>query len=96
MRRFNRYTWCSHSTFRGAWAKATTSGTTGQPKYLPVTHAAARRSHRNISLIWLYYLARRNIGFLNDYLVAITGSPVEGLAPDGTPFGSAEMTANLR
>lgn len=67
---------------------ATTSGTTGKPKYIPVTAEAARRSHRNISLIWLYYLSRRNIGFLNDELVAITGQAIEGTTPDGTPFGS--------
>src|SRR5213594_1044248 len=68
---------------------ATTSGTTGKPKYIPITRAAAQKSHRNVSLIWLYYLARRNIGFLNDELVGITGQPVEGATPDGTPFGSA-------
>jgi hypothetical protein len=68
---------------------ATTSGTTGKPKFVPVTASAARHSHRNVSLVWLYYLARRNVGFLNDYLVAITGQPVEGHTPDGTPFGSA-------
>jgi len=67
---------------------AVTSGTTGKPKYIPVTAEAARRSHRNVSLIWLYYLARRNIGFLNEMLVAISGQPVEGTTSDGTPFGS--------
>jgi hypothetical protein len=67
---------------------ATTSGTTGKPKYIPVTAEAARQSHRNVSLIWFYYLARRNIGFLNEMLVGISGQPVEGATPDGTPFGS--------
>jgi hypothetical protein len=66
----------------------TTSGTTSKPKYIPVTAKAAKLSHRNVSLIWLYYLARRSIGFLNDELLAITGQPIEGVAPDGTPFGS--------
>jgi hypothetical protein len=68
---------------------ATTSGTTGRPKYIPVTRETARHSHRDISLIWLYFLARRSIGFLDDYLLALTGQQVEGHSPDGTPFGSA-------
>ena len=68
---------------------ATTSGTTGKPKYIPVTKKAAKRSHKDVSLIWLYYLARRSIGFLNDYILAITGQPSEGKAPDGTPYGAA-------
>jgi hypothetical protein len=67
---------------------ARSSGTTGRPKYIPVTADASRRSHRDVSLIWLYYLARRNSGFLDDMLVAIAGPAVEGTTPDGTPFGS--------
>jgi hypothetical protein len=68
---------------------ATTSGTTGKPKYIPVTYETSKHSHRDVSLIWLYFLARRSIGFLDDYLLAVTGQQVEGNAPDGTPFGSA-------
>jgi hypothetical protein len=76
---------------------ATTSGTTGKPKYIPVTGQTARLSHRNVSLIWLYYLARRSIGFLNDELLTITGQPIEGTTPDGTPFGSTsgQLRKNL-
>lgn len=66
---------------------ATTSGTTGKPKYIPVTSSAAR-SHRKVSLIWAYYLSRRNIGFLNDSLITITGQAIEGAVSDGTPYGS--------
>ncbi|MGD1940515.1 MAG: GH3 auxin-responsive promoter family protein [Leptolyngbyaceae cyanobacterium] len=64
-----------------------TSGTTGQPKYIPVT---AVSEARNSALMrqWLYRLLPQHPRCLSHALVGIVSAAVEGYTPSGTPYGS--------
>ncbi|MGD1942444.1 MAG: GH3 auxin-responsive promoter family protein [Leptolyngbyaceae cyanobacterium] len=64
-----------------------TSGTTGQPKYLPVT---AVSEARNSALMrqWLYRLLPQHPRCLSRSLVGIVSAAVEGYTPSGMPYGS--------
>ena len=64
-----------------------TSGTTGQPKYLPVT---AVSEARNSALMrqWLSRLLTDHPRCLSRSLVGIVSAAVEGHTPGGIPYGS--------
>lgn len=64
-----------------------TSGTTGQPKYLPVT---AVSEARNSALMkqWLSRLLPQHPRCLSRSLVGIVSAAVEGYTPSGMPYGS--------
>lgn len=64
-----------------------TSGTTGEPKYIPVT---AESETRNSALMrqWLYRLQADQAQSLSGALVGIVSPAVEGYTPSGIPYGS--------
>lgn len=64
-----------------------TSGTTGQPKYIPVT---AVSEARNSALMrqWLYRLLPDHPHALSRAIVGIVSPAVEGYTPSGIPYGS--------
>jgi len=64
-----------------------TSGTTGAPKYIPVTAASEAR---NAALMrqWLYRLQAAHPQSLTGALVGIVSPAVEGQTPSGIPYGS--------
>jgi len=65
-----------------------TSGTSDQPKFIPVT----RRGWNTIvgvSRLWLHRALQDHPAFLNNALFLILGAPVEGITPSGIPYGSA-------
>jgi hypothetical protein len=64
-----------------------TSGTTGQPKYIPVT---AVSEARNSALMrqWLYRLLPDHPRALSRAIVGIVSPAVEGYTPSGIPYGS--------
>ncbi|MBD0371425.1 MAG: GH3 auxin-responsive promoter family protein [Pyrinomonadaceae bacterium] len=65
---------------------ALTSGTTSEPKYIPVTRTL---QHETASLmaVWLYRAERDHRGLLNQSSVGIVSRAVEGHA-NGIPYGS--------
>ncbi|MBI4430474.1 MAG: GH3 auxin-responsive promoter family protein [Candidatus Omnitrophica bacterium] len=65
-----------------------TSGTTGEPKYIPVT---LENQNQEINLIgqWYYRALRDHPKFLDHFRIAIISPPVEGKTEHGVPFGSA-------
>jgi hypothetical protein len=66
---------------------ARTSGTTGEPKLVPVTHqvvATLRHAQRVFS-----YVQHRELGAFRGRVLAIGGALREETLPDGTPAGSA-------
>ncbi len=64
------------------------SGTTAQPKLLPVTPHAFERTIQNRSKLWLYNLMRHHPGIYAGKALALVSPAVEGHTPDGTPYGS--------
>lgn len=65
-----------------------TSGTTGQPKYIPVTASSAHASAQ-LTRAWLYRALLDHSEFLDGKLLAIVSPSVEGRAEGGIPYGSA-------
>lgn len=64
-----------------------TSGTTGHPKYIPVT-AVSEACNTNLMRQWLYRLLRDHPHCLNRAIVGIVSPAVEGYTPSGIPYGS--------
>ena len=66
---------------------AQTSGTSGQPKYLPITADSIDR----VARIQRLFAARvhRGTGMFAGKIVGIGSPAIEGTLPGGTPFGSA-------
>ena len=65
-----------------------TSGTTGEPKYIPVTPDAQRET-AGLMCQWLYRAERDHPKLLEHASVGIVGRAVEGRMPQGIPYGSA-------
>src|SRR3990167_3669004 len=65
-----------------------TSGTTGEPKYIPVT---LENQNQELNLIgqWYYRALCDHPNFLDHFRVAIVSPPIEGKTSQGVPFGSA-------
>lgn len=66
---------------------AMTSGTTSEPKYIPVTRACAGQTASLMSQ-WLYRAERDHRGLLDHASVGIVSRAVEGHTPTGIPCGS--------
>ena len=67
---------------------AITSGTTGQPKLIPVNRSAAFNTMR-LSAMWLYRCLRDHPATLDHKALVIVSPAVEGYTPGGIPIGSA-------
>lgn len=66
---------------------AVTSGTTGQPKYIPILKRSLK-SYKNIQKIFVYSLYRVRPNIFDGSILAIVSAPIEGYLPTGSPFGS--------
>jgi len=67
---------------------ATTSGTTKEPKWIPVTKKYFEDCYNGLSKLWLYSLLKENPHIYDGPELSIVGKPVEGYTEDGTPYGS--------
>ena len=67
---------------------ATTSGTTGTPKYIPITKRAQLESHQNISRIFTHSILEECPEAYDGTILTIVSPAEEGKTPDGTVFGS--------
>ena len=65
-----------------------TSGTTGEPKYIPVTPESMRLASR-FSIEWIYRALQDHPAFLDRAFVGIVSRAIEGRTPSGLPYGSA-------
>jgi hypothetical protein len=65
-----------------------TSGTTGRPKYIPVT-AESQRSTSRLMQQWLYRALKDHPALLDHASLLIASPAVEGRTPAGLPYGSA-------
>jgi GH3 auxin-responsive promoter len=65
-----------------------TSGTTGEPKYIPVTRES-QEHNSGLMRQWLYRALLRHPEFLDQASVGIVSRAIEGYTPSGLPLGSA-------
>ena len=67
---------------------ATTSGTTGDPKFIPVTTAFERASSA-IGRLWLYRAQRDHPDLFSRKILSVVSPAVEGYTQGAIPYGSA-------
>jgi hypothetical protein len=67
---------------------AQTSGTTGDPKYVPVTPTDQGTAHKDQMRTWLYHAQQTHPGILDRKIVTLVSPAIEGHTPSGLPFGS--------
>ena len=66
---------------------ATTSGTTKEPKWIPITEEFYANNSK-MSKIWLYTMLKYRPKVFENVATSIVGKAIEGAAPDGTICGS--------
>ena len=67
---------------------AQTSGTTGKPKFIPVTPTDQGRAHKDQMRTWLYHAQKAHPGILDHKVVSMVSPAIEGHTPSGLPYGS--------
>jgi hypothetical protein len=76
---------------------AQTSGTTGDPKFIPVTPADKGRAHKDVMRTWLFHARRAHPDLFDGKVVTLVSPAVEGHTSAGIPYGSTSghMYRNL-
>ena len=67
---------------------AQTSGTTGKPKFIPVTPTDQGRAHKDQMRTWLYHAQNTHPGILDHKVVSMVSPAIEGHTDANLPFGS--------
>ena len=67
---------------------ATTSGSTNQPKWIPITQQYIDNIYSKMNKVWLYNFQMNRPHVWEGSIVSIVGKYLEGYAPDGTMYGS--------
>jgi hypothetical protein len=67
---------------------AMTSGTTGDPKLIPVTPTCRGREHADQMRVWLYHAQRAHPRIFHGSILSLVSPAVAGKTPAGIPYGS--------
>ena len=67
---------------------ATTSGTTSEPKWIPITKEYLNNVYGKMTKVWLFNFIKNRPKVYAGKIVSIVGKVKEGEAPDGTFYGS--------
>lgn len=67
---------------------ATTSGTTTEPKWIPITKRYLKSVYGKMTRCWITNFVIRRPNTFAGAVMFVVGKDVEGYAPDGTVFGS--------
>lgn len=67
---------------------ARTSGTTGDPKHIPVTPTCRGREHSDQMRTWFYHAQCDHPGIFRGKTLSLVSPAVEGHSPAGIPYGS--------
>jgi len=67
---------------------AQTSGTTGDPKYVPVTPTCQGREHSDQMRTWTYHAQKAHPDIWENKVVSLVSPAVEGHTPSGLAYGS--------
>ena len=73
----------------------TTSGTTGEPKLIPVT-PAGREEMAALMRLWTFYALRDHPSLLDAHILTVVSPAVEGKTATGIPFGAMSGLAYQR
>ena len=68
---------------------ATTSGTTGKPKYIPINEKSQKESNSKISRFWSYNILKKMPESFNGKILTIVSPAVEGYTEGNIPYGAA-------
>jgi hypothetical protein len=66
---------------------ATTSGTTKEPKWIPVTETYYQEVYKQMNQLWFYTLIMNKPKVFYGPTASLVGKAIEGAAPDGTVYG---------
>lgn len=66
----------------------TTSGTTKEPKWIPITETYYQEVYKKMNQLWFYTLIMNKPQVFYGPALSIVGKAIEGAAPDGTVYGS--------
>jgi hypothetical protein len=66
----------------------TTSGTTREPKWIPITERYYRDVYQEMNRLWFYTLLQNKPKTFDGKTLSIVGKAAEGSVPDGTLYGS--------
>lgn len=67
---------------------ATTSGTTKEPKWIPITEEYYSNVYSKMTKLWLHSFQMHRPHVFEGKCTSIVGKDIEGAAPDGTVYGS--------
>ena len=67
---------------------ATTSGTTSEPKWVPMTHKYLKDVYGKMTHVWIWNFICHRSRIFGGHLFTTVGKELEGYAPDGTVFGA--------
>jgi hypothetical protein len=67
---------------------ATTSGTTKEPKWIPITEQYYQEVYKVMNQLWFYSMIMDKPKVFYGKMCSIVGKAIEGAAPDGTVYGS--------
>ena len=67
---------------------ATTSGSTAEPKWIPITERYLKTIYGKMTKVWLFNFIQNRHKVFAGKILSIVGKVVEGYAPDGTVYGS--------
>ena len=67
---------------------ATTSGTTSEPKWIPMTHKYLKDVYGKMSHIWTWNFVKHRNRIFGGHIFTTVGKECEGYAPDGTLYGA--------
>jgi hypothetical protein len=67
---------------------ATTSGTTSQPKWVPMTHKYLKDVYGKMTHVWIWNFICHRSRIFGGHLFTTVGKEQEGYAPDGTIYGA--------
>ena len=67
---------------------ATTSGSTAEPKWIPITEKYLKTIYGKMTKVWLYNFIQNRHKVFAGKILSIVGKVIEGYAPDGTVYGS--------
>ena len=67
---------------------ATTSGTTSEPKWIPMTHKYLKDVYGKMSHLWAWNFVKHRSRLCSGHIFTTVGKECEGYAPDGTIYGS--------
>ena len=75
---------------------ATTSGATGEPKWIPISEAYLNNIYGKMNKVWLFNFIKNRPKVYSGSIVSVVGKQIEGYTPDGTIYGSVSGFTQAR